>query len=166
MKTSAEIKKLIKEENKRHRVRSKKLKESLARAIKYEETHPNDTIVEQETIMQKQLASYVKHEWKKGEKGYFIWDFGGLRCGCLEILAIFDKPEGRVLNCGPYGPGVPVFYEEDFFTDPLTAIADYYFDHKLHPDKRLPPLLDYISKEELLHEVREWYFEVKEKIKA
>lgn len=163
MKSAAELQ----AELKRYRQYSKKkiarLEASIKKAIEYEEHNPDTFISKQEEIMRATLASYVPHTWAVGEEGYTVWDFGGLACPHLKIFAVFDKPEGKCLNCGPFGPGVPTFRENDFFTDALSAIADYYFRYKDNKETRMPPLME-ITREELLRLVREWYFEVKEKL--
>lgn len=164
MKSSAELQAELKSYRKISNKKIKKLKEDIKKAITYEETHPSEEILKQEAVMRAYLDAYIQHDWKKGDKGYFIDDFGRLACPCLEIQCIFKGPEGRRFNCGPWGPGIPSFDEKQFFTDALAAIANYYFGQKEQPDKhRLPPLLS-MTREELLHIVREWYFETKEKL--
>ena len=164
MKSSAELQAELKSYRKSSNKKIKKLKQDIKKAITYEETHPSEEILKQEAAMRAYLDAYIHHEWKKGDKGYTVCDFGVLSCPKLEIKAIFNMSDGIKCNCGPYGPGVPIFNTKDFFLDPLSAIAHYYFTNKQSTDSKAPGMFFTLSKEEVLKAVREWYFETKEKL--
>ena len=164
MKSSKELEQELKHYRRYANKKIKSLKERIKKAIQFEETHPTDELLEQEAEMRDKLASYKPPKWKVGNSGYVVFHLGSLTCPKLTIKSIYkDKYTGKqACFCGPYGPGVPRILLSEMFSDPLVAIASFYFDFK-ESDRQELGFCWGVPKTTILKLAREWYFETQEK---